>query len=330
LTAPEALSSDAFLPNWDVLAFYRNGDVCCKYAMYPLMRYDPDAPVRFGGQGGEIFRGFFYSKDFQGPLPTPLDGDDAARFLQKTMLKRMGRASWTDQSLADAFVARFHQTLQGSYDISRNGFDVLDMFYLYERSARWSYAASLPYLERHCAPFESSALAAMAYRLPAPIGHHCPLHHTLIRRWLTRAYWWRINDDRILPLDRLPGIDGLLRWRRAIASRMGRRLRGRGRSEQQVMSALLAGPLGEVMTDSLMAQDSLARAIFSREGLSKMIEAHRTGVKFELEMLGSLLTMERWRQLLTEARNQAAAALLEHAPNPQKAAHAAGRAGGDR
>ena len=69
-------------------------------------------------------------------------------------------------------------------------------------------------------------------------------------------------------------------------------------------AALLAGPLGEVMTDSLMAQDSFARAIFSRQGLSKMIEAHRTGVKFELEVLGCLLTVEQWRQQVTEARNR--------------------------
>ena len=309
LSALEAPSSDAFLTNCDVLAFYRNGDVCCKYAMYPLIRYDHDAPVKFGGQGGEIFRGFFYSKDFQGALPMSLDGDDAARFLQTTMLRRMGRAPWNDQSVADAFLARFHQTLQGFHDISRNGFDVLDMFYLYERSARWSFAASLPHLERHCAPFESSALAAMAYRLPAPIGHHCLLHKTLLRRWLTRAYWWRINDDRIFPLDRVPGVDGLLRWRRVIARRMGRRLRGRVRRDQEVMSAaLLAGPLGEVMTDSLMAQGSLARAIFSREGLSRMIEAHRTGVKFELEMLGGLVTIERWKQQVTEARHRAVTA----------------------
>jgi hypothetical protein len=44
-------------------------------------------------------------------------------------------------------------------------------------------------------------------------------------------------------------------------------------------AALLAGPLAELMTDSLMAPGSF--------------EAHRGGVKFELEVLGCLLTMER-------------------------------------
>ena len=220
-SAPDVPSSDAFLTNCDALAFYRNGDVCSKLAMYPVIRYDHDAPVRFGGQGGEIFRGYFYPKDFHGAGRTSLHEDDAARFLEAKTLKRMRRVPWNDQSLADAFLSRFHQSLQGFQDISRNGFDVLDMFYLYERSARWSHAAALPHLERHCAPFESSALAAMAYRLPAPIGQHCRLQETIIRRWLTRAYWWRINDDRILPLERVPGVKRLLRWRRTIASRMG-------------------------------------------------------------------------------------------------------------
>ena len=99
-----------------------------------------------------------------------------------------------------------------------------------------------------------------------------------------------------------------------IAGRMGR-LRGKVRIDHEVMcAALLAGPLGDLMTDSLTAHDSFARAIFSREGLSKMIEAHRTGVKFELEVLGCLLTMERWRQQITEARNRAVTAPLEQEP----------------
>ena len=312
LSAPEVPSPDAFLTNCDVLAFYRNGDVCSKRAMYPVLRYNHDAPVRFGGQGGEIFRGYLYPKD--GARRMSLHEDDAAPALETRTLKRMRRVPWNDHTLADAFLSRFHETVQGFRDISRNGFDVLDMFYLYERSARWSHAASMPYLERQCAPFESSALAALAYRLPAPIGQHCRLQEKIIQRWLPRAYWWRINSDRILPLDRVPGVKRLLRWRRTIASRMGR-LRGKERIDYEVMcAALLAGPLGEVMTDSLTAHDSFARAIFSREGLSKMIEAHRTGVKFELEVLGCLLTMERWKQQITEARNRAVTAPLEQEP----------------
>jgi hypothetical protein len=315
VSAPEVPSSDAFLTNCDVLAFYRNGDVCSKRAMYPLIRYDHEAPVRFGGQGGEIFRGYYYSKDVHDARWMSMHEDDAALFLETRKLKRMGRLPWNDHRLADAFLSRFHQTLHGFQDISRNGFDVLDMFYLYERSSRWSHAAALPHLERHCAPFESSALAAMAYRLPAPIGQHCLLQEAIIRRWLPRTYWWTINGERIIPLDGVPGMTRLLRWRRNIARRVGRRLRGKVRIDQEVMrAALLAGPLGEVMTDSLTAQDSFARAIFSREGLSKMIEAHRTGVKFELEVLGCLLTMERWRQQVTEARNRVVTAPLEQEP----------------
>ena len=206
LSAPEVPSSEAFLTNCDVLAFYRNGDVCSKRAMYPVIRYNHDAPVRFGGQGGEIFRGYLYPKD--GARRMSLHEDDAAPALETRLLKRMGRVPWNDHSLADAFLSRFRQTVQGFQDISRNGSDVLDMFYLFERSARWSPAASLPQLERQCAPFESSALAALAYRLPAPIGQHCRLQEEIIRRWLTRAYWWRINDDRILPLERVPGVKG--------------------------------------------------------------------------------------------------------------------------
>jgi asparagine synthetase B (glutamine-hydrolysing) len=315
LSAPEVPSSDAFLANCDVLAFYRNGDVCSKRAMYRLIRYDHEAPVIFGGQGGEIFRGYYYSRGFHGARRMSLDEDHAARFLETRKLKRMGRLPWNDHSLADAFLSRFHQTLQGFQDISRNGFDVLDMFYLYERSARWSYVASMPHLERHCAPFESSALASMAYRLPSPIGQYCLLQEEIIRRWLTRASWWTINGDRIIRLDGVPAVRRLLRWRRTIAGLVERRLRGKVRINQELMrAALLAGPLGDVMTDTLMAQDSLARAIFSREGLSKMIEAHRTGVKFELEVLGCLLTMERWRQQVAEARNRAVIAPLDPEP----------------
>jgi hypothetical protein len=312
LGAPEVPSSDAFLTNCDVLAFYRNGDVTSKHAMSRLIRYDINAKVRFGGQGGEIFRGYYYRKHFHGVQQMSLHEADAARVLETGKLKRMARLPWNDQRLADAFLARFHQTLQGFGDISRNGFDVLDMFYLYERCARWSPAASLPNLERHCAPFESSALAAKAYRLPAPIGQHCLLQEKIIRKWLTRTQWWSINESRIIPLDGVPGAERLLlRWRRIIA-RVGSRFRGTVGLNQEVMrAALLAGPLGEVMTDTLMAQDSLARAIFSREGLSKMIEAHRTGVKFELEVLAYLLTMERWRQQVTEARNRASTTPLE-------------------
>ena len=220
LSAPDVPSSDAFLTNCDVLAFYRNGDVCSKRAMYPVIRYDHDAPVTFGGQGGEIFRGYLYPKD--GARRMSLHEDDAAPALERRTLKRMGRVPWNDPTLADAFRSRFHQTLQGFQDISRNAFDVLDMFYLYQRSARWSHHRRLSRThERQCAPFESSALAAMAYRLPAPIGRHCRLQERSSGRWLPRVYWWRINDDRILRQIAFP-VKRLLRWRRMIAGRMER------------------------------------------------------------------------------------------------------------
>jgi hypothetical protein len=313
LGAPEVPSSDAFLTNCDALAYYRNGDVCSKRAMYRLFHYDHDAPVKFGGQGGEIFRGHFY-KDWHGAKLTSLGEDEAARYLEAAMLKRMHRVPWNDQSLADTFLSRFQGSIQEFQDLSHNGFDVLDMFYLYERSARWSFPASLPHLERHCAPFENSALAAMVYRMPAPIGRSSQVHKTIIRRWLPRAYWWRMTGDRLLPLDGVPGAKSLLRWRRVIGARIKRRVRGAVRMDQEIMCAeLLAGPLGEVMHDSLLAQDSIARAIFSSEGLSKLIEDHRTGVRFELEVLGGLLSIERWRQLITEARHRAMAAPLERA-----------------
>jgi hypothetical protein len=313
--APEVPSTDSFLTNCDILAFYRNGDVCSKRAMYPSIRYDPDAPVRFGGQGGEIFRGHYYTSD--GRPRRSLQQGDAARLVKARKLTRMGRLPWNDHGLADAFLSRFDRTLQGFRDISPNDFDVLDMFYLYERSARWGHAASLPHLERHCAPFESSALAEKAYRLPAPIGPHCLIQETIIRQWLPRAYWRPINGVRIIPLDGVPLAKVMRRWRK-VSARVGRRLRGTVSIDQESLrAALLAGPLGDVMTDSLMAQDSLARAVFSREGLAKMIEAHRAGVKYELEVLGCLLTMERWRRQVTEARDRARDAFARR-PGPTR------------
>ena len=113
--------------------------------------------MRFGGQGGEIFRGYLYPKD--GARRMSLHEDDAAPALERRTLKRMGRVPWNDPTLADAFRSRFHQTVQGFQDISRNAFDVLDMFYL-------SSVLLDGAIRRLCRTTSVSALRSKAARWP--------------------------------------------------------------------------------------------------------------------------------------------------------------------
>ena len=195
--------------------------------MWPAIRYDHDAPVSFGGQGGEIFRGYLYPKEGAGRMSLAEDdagvhsGSEAAEENGPRAVERPhpgGHICWPDSTRQFRAFETFPVTPLMSLDmllpirafcsmepccVSAAPRASLRSILKAARSSRWPTGCQLQF-ERFPAGFRKQSS----------------------RRWLPRAYWWRINGDRILQLKGVPGVKGLLRLRR-VTTAAWERVRGK-------------------------------------------------------------------------------------------------------
>jgi len=229
------------------------------------------------------------------------------------------RLPWKFPELADAFLARLNSVVDEYAAISSNGYDILDMWYLYERMAVWGAAQSRQTWEHpRWSPFFSPQMVRMAYMMPAPIALFATIHHEFLRRFTPRAYWYwvRVNGKLLLfegggPIKHLlEKVDnryqsGLRRIQRAMDF-------GQTMSESKNMDQLahdfLAGPLMETVRGIVMSEGSFALEIFGRHGVESLLNEHKSRRKNHTEVLGLLVSMERWRAMVQGVARDAAAA----------------------
>ena len=190
---------DDFVARCDLLAFAMNGGTPGKRAMKYPTEFTRHPKTYACGSGGEIFRGYYYHHS---PFlsQTSLTPTDAYQILRKGT--RIAKLPWKSPELADAVLARLNAVVDDYAAFSTNGFDILDMFYLYERMAVWGAAtARQTWKDPRWSPFMSTQMIRMAYMMPAPIAHFATIHRESLRRFAPRAYWIRINGDALLPLE---------------------------------------------------------------------------------------------------------------------------------
>jgi hypothetical protein len=303
-TSPEP---DTFLAHATLLAFFTNGDTDSKRAVQPLPKPEHHDRLYLKGMGGEIYRGYYYGARSAKAL-NQLSPADAASIMNRKF-SRMGVLPWAAAELPNSVRAKINSTIQAYYDLGARGADLLDLFYVYERLGRW---ASLDprgtWFERQHSPFAIPELVVMGFKLPQPIGSGALLHRKIIERYLPGLYYWPINGKEFLTfLDRKSNVKrcGRLACRAvdfAIESlKARRRSPSQPKSQDENCAELFAGPLQSVIRDILTVQGSFGTELFGGRNLTRILDEHREGTVNHVELLGLLVTVERWRVLVEEA-----------------------------
>jgi hypothetical protein len=125
------------------------------------------------------------------------------------------------------------------------------------------------------------------------------LHHRVIRRFMPWAYWVRENADLLLATDtsatvprRLGQLDrGVRRIRRRIVRR------GPDATLDRSHADVLRGELWTTFRDILSDRSSVAATLFGAPGTTMLLGEHETGARNHVDLLGHLVTVERWRRL---------------------------------
>lgn len=306
-TEPTLPTAEKFLEHVDLMAFAMNGDTNGKRALAPAPTYPARRLPHVWGGGGEIYRGYYYPP--AGRSPGLRSNADAARLLHSKL--HVDRLPWRDPTFAEAVHRRQDERLDRLATAARGPYDLLDLYYLFERFAVWGSIKERFTWEpdRYWTPFANARLVRLGFRLPAPLGTRTRLHTDAIRRFLPGAYWVPVNGATILPFERLGAPGRALNRAYRVAGRLVRRLPGSevsssgARSHEQLRAEIFAGPLSDTLAAILDSRDSLSAELLGHDGIRGILASHRAAAGIQtLQVLGRLVTMERWHQMARSAR----------------------------
>ncbi|MCG8368680.1 MAG: hypothetical protein MJA27_35760 [Pseudanabaenales cyanobacterium] len=309
--APPPPYSDDFVAFCDFLAFSVNGDVSSKSAtIQSLPNFEPNQKPLLCGAGGEIFRGYYYPRMSFSSRPN-LSPIDAVNILTNQYLN--SRLPWNSLDLMKAVDNRLNSIIKEYTKFSTNGYDILDLFYLYERFAIWGGKSRRQPCQAHrLSPFFGRQLTQLAYIMPSPIADQARIHQESIRRFAPKAYWAPINGKQLLPLQ---GREPIVRWLGGIYQGTRSRIQhiknrvqtAKPRGIEQLRADAMTGPLKTTVHDILMSKHSFALEIFDKDWIESLLNAHNLGLK-NVNTLGCLITMERWRNMINEVARESTGA----------------------
>ncbi|MFQ6027523.1 MAG: hypothetical protein ACE5Q6_08530, partial [Dehalococcoidia bacterium] len=318
---PDTVASEEnFITHCDLRAFHMNGDTDAKRAAIGWVpTYDPNPIRRASGRNGEFFRGGVYaSRSIQLTYGPNISFEQANQINIRRRDKQFQSLPWLDPpSVWSSLEDRLTRTLEKYANFSDNLYDSLYLFQLNESHGPCgSMVVRFPWMQKYWSPYYSPHLIRMAFRFPPPISAHCLVHNTLIRRYMPRGYWTRVNQKDLLPLEG-PGIAKKL-LRKADskllqASRRTKRLRHvpaptlATKTPHQLSSEALAGPLAGAVHEIVQRDGGFGDQLFGAAGLEGLLDEHRTGQHNHVGALGMLITMERWRTMIEKAYHLASA-----------------------
>jgi hypothetical protein len=300
---PAAISEDHFIQNCDVLAYYRNGSSNGKWAMRPLFQYNPNENLIFGGLAGEIFRGMWYPRAEN----IHLANEELAPIIFKKYL-RLETLPWYDKNYVDRFKIRVEKIINYFSTFATNSYDILDLVHLLERWPHWAEGVWEPHYERVKSPFYRVNLVLAAFKLPPPIGWKSPIHRQIIKQNLGPVFWWPINNKRILPFDYIKSLKGVWRIEKLLCRLSGASVPYRQGIDKKLANDGLdvisqwTGPFRNLIREYLFGKDSLAVNVLEYNKLLKMFEKYCKREMNLTEIIGSLITIERWRSMVLRAK----------------------------
>lgn len=307
-------SLETFLNLVDHHAFAANANYTARLAaIYPSLPQIADPNSLFlGGQGGENYRGKFYPKQ---DYIKGLDTDSAFKAIYQFWRPRISKVLSHDPDLMNEFIQQFQISFINRYSqFSTNGFDILDLYYWYERTGVWDcWENNSPWIPRMWSPFRSKQLKKMSFILPPPIGKARLLPKIIKQLW-PNAYWFRINGKRSLPLEDfgnnssfLTKVDNkLLSYSKKIRNKLSL---SKVTAESDDLEALRRNSFNvfhPVISDILMAENSFCQAVLGKEKLRQLLSKAQSNNNQDVDIVGVLLTVERWtliaRNIFQDAR----------------------------
>lgn len=298
LTEPQVPSPEGFMRTVDLFAFSMNGDTNAKRAPQVNRTYAERAnALSWGGTGG-IYRGIYYRASDGRPL-----GSEGA--LEKVYDKNFRRKLvFDDPQITERLHRRIAETVHHYASFSSNGYDILDLYSVHEYFSVWD-AIKDRFTWTPTAfwtPFKDRRMLRLGFELPAPIGKYAHIHRTLIRQSLPWAYWVRVNHETLLPLHSSPLLARVDRRLRAVTGKIKSRIapdgsRHESKGHEQAQADMFAGPLAAPIRDELTRTDSLSVALLGRQAAEQLMQEHIKGVRNHAQVIGRLVTAERWLHL---------------------------------
>lgn len=305
IEAPVPQTND-FIDNLSSLAFYLNGDTNGKRACREAYAYDVNAPIAIGGGGGEIFRGYYYPP---GNMVAKCDARDAARYMSERRFGRLGKLTGVAQEARRAVAQRVRNQFELYATWTPEPWDWFDLFYLYERFARWALANRRAFQPPKYYLFDGPALVKSVYQLPSPIGKHCHLHQAVVRELSSYLYWLPINGKSLYVFQSNGFLNRAAKkadkimasWATSVKARSSNGSSAPGTPHADAVRQLLKGEARAILANP----GGVTAVLFGRDALDRIIEEHCASRVDHTETLGALFTLERWWDLVHEAATMA-------------------------
>jgi asparagine synthetase B (glutamine-hydrolysing) len=295
----------------DALAFAINGDVRLKDLATKSCAFpERDETMVWHGDGGEQFSGGPVYKPFEasGPLLASDAMQRLLRWFPMETVRNLINSAGDVNGVIDRFEGLMHHYADQT---TANGWDLLDLFFLYERSGV-SRARKMrgPHALYTYYPYYSQKLLQLAFRMPPPIANYARIHEALICRRLLKAYWVRINGIELLPMQR-KGLYGnvmrridrkLLKWQRLLLAAHRRpRPASQCASNEELRAVSLLGALADPVRQLISAKSSLSTTLFGEKNTNALFDDRRLRWNIRADLIGNLIAMERWYDMVKKA-----------------------------
>jgi hypothetical protein len=270
---PAESSAEEYHGYVETMALETNGDANALVVMTK-----PVAPLvpRLGGEGGEIFRGYYYPLS-QAVDHAPATGAKmASAFWKRSKRSRIGLRPEIERGLKKR-VAERAAWIAG---LAASESDGLDLLYILERFAVWNKKVRrVSSTFNRLGPFCSRTAIRLFLTLPAPRGRHALLHQTLIQRYAFETLSIPINGVYRLNLQLGNAFQRKLGRAFVVLERIRRRFAGRlpkvwhkGVTDlDQLRGQSFQSLLAERYAKLLIAEESGSIAAFGHEALEKLL-----------------------------------------------------------
>jgi hypothetical protein len=287
-------------------AYWLNGDSSAKYE---LLKRPEDRAPHLSGQGGEIYRGYYYASVGRGaPLDEVTERDVDVRLYQKF---RALRLPWADDELQRRLAARHTEVVSWLADGARQTSDIMDAYFAYELTGRWAAMVERdPKLAYVVCPYKDPRTITLWYARPAPIAHPGALLLEIYRHYDPASLNWLVNGRYYMPRYWEGPVAKFVRRARGVIVRqfVRRRLEKLRRTApdrvldvDERFTAMFRGPFAGFIRETLTAQDGVAREIHGADGVERILTEDSEDRVDHTDEIGFLLTMNVWRGLMKEA-----------------------------
>lgn len=271
-------------------------------------KIDPANPLglRFCGDGGEIFRDYYYPLSLR---PRNINKEEVFRLLShKSSLDRL---RFTDTSIPDNVNTRLKIVIEEYRQHVNSAYDVLSLFYLWERFGNWNAISrrSEGTLNRK-SPFYSRKAIRLAYCLPEGIGLFTTLHRDAIRNFAPSTFAIPVNGTGLLslmyggPSRRL--LQMALKMIHKIPSRMGKLYSVSKHDQPSTLNDLRNERLSNLVCNkfesTLTDKGSICSILLEPTTISSMISSQKAGDYQFGRVLSDALSLEHFVAIVRSIR----------------------------